>query len=284
MVYADRTMQIPRTICLKCVCHFFFRFSFSCRRRKSLPYNSASDDSQRPAPICAPFPIIPPAPSPTVHSTTTLHQRVTHSHLSTSRMHLTATASSCPQLGVRHRSDAKVGARDGRTIFCLTSELTRTSPMAREKCLRPSGQDQRREVHYKPILQSFLLTPHSRPRSRPSTSRRPKQAFLAKTYDENARRTERDTRGVFRTPADASAVTAAGIEPFGSSFLSLPTVKRAYRKWTVSASASRRPPSREKCKCTDVVHPRDQPSAGSQNFFKSVGYNHSCAELRSDGW
>ena len=168
--------------------------------------------------------------------------------------------------------------------YSVWSELTRTSPTAREKCLRPSGQDQGREVRSKLILQLFLLTPRSRPRSRSSTTRRPKQAFLAKTYDENARRTERDTRGVFRTPADASTVTAAGIEPFGSPLLSPPTVKRAYRRWTVSASASRRPPSQEKCKCTDVVHPRDQPSAGSQNFFKSVGYNHSCAELRSDGW
>lgn len=133
--HADTADNLPE-MCIS----LFVRFSFSCRRRSSPPH-SASHDSQRPAPICASFPIIPPAPSPTVRSTTTLHQRVPHSHSSTSRMYLTATALSCPQLGVRHRSDAKVGARDGSTIFCLTSELTRTSPTAREKCLRPSGQD-----------------------------------------------------------------------------------------------------------------------------------------------
>ena len=145
--------------------------------------------------------------------------------------------------------------------YSVWSELTRTSPTAREKCLRPLGQDQGREVRSKLILQLFLLTPRSRPRSRSSTTRRPKQAFLAKTYDENARRSERDPRIIFRTPADASAATAAGVEPLGSSFFSLSTVKCTYRKWTASASASRRPPSREKCKCTHVVHPRDQPSA-----------------------
>ncbi|KAH8984242.1 dynein light intermediate chain-domain-containing protein [Lactarius akahatsu] len=47
----------------------------------------------------------------------------------------------------------------------------------------------------------------------------PEQAFLAKNYDENARRADRDPRGIFRTPTDASAPPAAGlVGPLGSSW------------------------------------------------------------------
>jgi dynein light intermediate chain 1 len=56
----------------------------------------------------------------------------------------------------------------------------------------------------------------------------PEQAFLAKNYDENARRADRDPRGIFRTPTDASAPPSAGlVGPLGSSSFSLPTVERA---------------------------------------------------------
>jgi len=56
----------------------------------------------------------------------------------------------------------------------------------------------------------------------------PEQAFLAKNYDENARRTDRDPRGAFRSPVEASAPPAAGlVGPLGSSSFSLPTVERA---------------------------------------------------------
>jgi len=48
----------------------------------------------------------------------------------------------------------------------------------------------------------------------------PEQAFLAKNYDENARRADRDTRGIFRSPVDPSAPPAAGlVGPLGSSSL-----------------------------------------------------------------
>ncbi|KAF8258590.1 hypothetical protein EI94DRAFT_1774165 [Lactarius quietus] len=56
----------------------------------------------------------------------------------------------------------------------------------------------------------------------------PEQAFLSKNYDENARRADRDPRGIFRTPNDASAPPTAGlVGPLGSSSFSLPTVERA---------------------------------------------------------
>ncbi|KAI0252051.1 hypothetical protein BJV78DRAFT_1361192 [Lactifluus subvellereus] len=55
-----------------------------------------------------------------------------------------------------------------------------------------------------------------------------KQTFLAKNYDENARRADRDPRGIFRSPADPSAPPAAGlVGPLGSSSFSVPMVERA---------------------------------------------------------
>ncbi|EPQ59183.1 hypothetical protein GLOTRDRAFT_113948 [Gloeophyllum trabeum ATCC 11539] len=54
----------------------------------------------------------------------------------------------------------------------------------------------------------------------------PEQVFLAKHYDENAKKPDRDPRGAFRNPAEAS--TAAGIVgPLGSSSFNLPNVERA---------------------------------------------------------
>ncbi|KAN0140377.1 hypothetical protein V8E53_001586 [Lactarius tabidus] len=56
----------------------------------------------------------------------------------------------------------------------------------------------------------------------------PEQAFLAKNYDENPRRADRDPHGIFRTPTDASAAPAAGlVGPLCSSSFSFPTVERA---------------------------------------------------------
>ncbi|KAI9457300.1 dynein light intermediate chain-domain-containing protein [Russula earlei] len=56
----------------------------------------------------------------------------------------------------------------------------------------------------------------------------PEQAFLAKNYDENTRRADRDPRGMFRSPVDTSAPPTAGlVGPLGSTSFSLPTVERA---------------------------------------------------------
>ncbi|KAH9036025.1 dynein light intermediate chain-domain-containing protein [Lactarius deliciosus] len=67
----------------------------------------------------------------------------------------------------------------------------------------------------------------------------PEQAFLAKNYDENARRADRDPRGIFRTPTDASAPPAAGlVGPLGSSSFSLPTVERALAEMEGSSAGT----------------------------------------------
>jgi len=51
------------------------------------------------------------------------------------------------------------------------------------------------------------------------------QAFLAKNYDENAKKPDRDPRGAFRNPTDTAAAGIVG--PLGSSSFNLPTVERA---------------------------------------------------------
>lgn len=52
----------------------------------------------------------------------------------------------------------------------------------------------------------------------------PEQAFLAKNYDENSKKPDRDPRGAFRNPAD---VSAGIVGPLGSSSFNLPNVERA---------------------------------------------------------
>jgi len=50
------------------------------------------------------------------------------------------------------------------------------------------------------------------------------QAFLAKHYDENSKKPDRDPRGAFRNPVEA---TAGIVGPLGSSSFSLPHVEKA---------------------------------------------------------
>ena len=61
-------------------------------------------------------------------------------------------------------------------------------------------QHQGREVRSFLNLTYPLLIPHSRPPFLPLDNPTPERAFLAKSYDENAQRAYRDTRGIFRTP------------------------------------------------------------------------------------
>lgn len=51
------------------------------------------------------------------------------------------------------------------------------------------------------------------------------QAFLAKHYDENSKKPDRDPRGAFRNPAETA--TAGIVGPLGSSSFSLPNVEKA---------------------------------------------------------
>lgn len=88
------------------------------------------------------------------------------------------------------------------------------------------------------------------------------QAFLAKNYDENARRADRDPRGIFRSPVDPSAPPAAGlVGPLGSSTFSLPAVERALAE--MEGGGSRR--------AGGAPSPTGQTQHEVlQNFFKSL--------------
>ncbi|KAF7332396.1 Cytoplasmic dynein 1 light intermediate chain 1 [Mycena kentingensis (nom. inval.)] len=54
----------------------------------------------------------------------------------------------------------------------------------------------------------------------------PEQVFLAKNYDENAKKPDRDPRGAFRDPADPSRAAAGIVGPLGIPSYDLPTVDR----------------------------------------------------------
>ena len=53
----------------------------------------------------------------------------------------------------------------------------------------------------------------------------PEQVFLAKNYDENAKKPDRDPRGAFRNPNETASAGIVG--PMGSSSFNLPNVERA---------------------------------------------------------
>ena len=55
----------------------------------------------------------------------------------------------------------------------------------------------------------------------------PEQAFLAKNYDENSKKSDRDPRGAFRNPAEYAGASAGIVGPLGSSSFTLPNVERA---------------------------------------------------------
>ncbi|THH19895.1 hypothetical protein EW146_g1335 [Bondarzewia mesenterica] len=72
------------------------------------------------------------------------------------------------------------------------------------------------------------LVPDQGPKSPPLppfNNPTPEQAFLAKNYDENSKKSDRDPRGMFRNPAEASGAGIVG--PLGSSSFNMPNVERA---------------------------------------------------------
>jgi len=99
-------------------------------------------------------------------------------------------------------------------IYRPTLESTWTAGTARASCTHLSCKTKAPRT-----LQPTPLPPLNNPT--------PEQAFLSKNYDENARRADRDPRGIFRTPTDASAPAPGIVGPLGSSSFSLPTVERA---------------------------------------------------------
>lgn len=69
----------------------------------------------------------------------------------------------------------------------------------------------------------------------------PEQAFLAKNYDENAKKPDRDPRGAFRNPADIGGAAAGIVGPLGSSTFSLPNVERALSEMEVGIGGTPAP-------------------------------------------
>ena len=67
----------------------------------------------------------------------------------------------------------------------------------------------------------------------------PEQAFLAKNYDENAKKPDRDPRAAFRNSSEMAGTAAAGlVGPLGSSSFNLPNVERALMEMEVGISGS----------------------------------------------
>ncbi|KAJ7771152.1 dynein light intermediate chain-domain-containing protein [Mycena maculata] len=77
----------------------------------------------------------------------------------------------------------------------------------------------------------------------------PEQVFLAKNYDENAKKPDRDPRGAFRDPADPTRAAAGLVGPLGIPSFDLPTVDRVLSEMEIgiggsaprAAPAARRP-------------------------------------------
>ncbi|KAJ7591531.1 dynein light intermediate chain-domain-containing protein [Mycena floridula] len=67
----------------------------------------------------------------------------------------------------------------------------------------------------------------------PFTNPIPEQLFLAKNYDENSKKPDRDPRGAFRNPAELDGTAAGIVGPLGSSSFNLPTVERALSEMEV---------------------------------------------------
>lgn len=79
---------------------------------------------------------------------------------------------------------------------------------------------------HSPFL-TILLTTLQPPPLPPFNNPVPEQAFLAKNYDENSKKSDRDPRGAFRNPAEFAGASAGIVGPLGSSSFNLPNVERA---------------------------------------------------------
>jgi dynein light intermediate chain 1 len=140
----------------------------------------------------------------------------------------------------------------------------------------------------------FFVQPPPLP---PFNAPMPEQAFLAKHYDENAKKPDRDPRGAFRNPTDTAAAGIVG--PLGSSSFNLPTVERALSEMeagmgmasslnaSTTADGARRPSQRAATGANVATHvgrPPSSPTIGTspsptggqtqhevlQNFFQSL--------------
>lgn len=81
------------------------------------------------------------------------------------------------------------------------------------------------------LIQFSVYTQH--PPLPPFNNPMPEQTFLAKNFDENAKKPDRDPRGAFRNPADFAGASAGIVGPLGSSSFNLPNVERALTEMEV---------------------------------------------------
>ncbi|KAG7097328.1 hypothetical protein E1B28_004687 [Marasmius oreades] len=121
----------------------------------------------------------------------------------------------------------------------------------------------------------------------PFNSPVPEQQFLAKNYDENSKKADRDPRGAFRNPADLE--NAAGVVgPLGSSSFNLPNVERVLSEMESGVGGAGlgdsrkggRPPANVKTTTRPPSSPTQVPQSPSptgqtqhevlQNFFQSL--------------
>ena len=186
-----------------------------------------ADDTQLPAPMCAPFPICTSIPFSTVGTFDSTAAPVRNpfpflpqAKYARVRPH---RHSDRPQLGKGGATlllPRKSVGRDmgARPVIRRRDRLRRRFRQAgkvRDPRTGPGPQSTR--LLPEPLY--TLLTPRSRPRSHVSKTRLPNKRSSRRE------RADRNMRGIFRIPADASAAAAAS----SSSFV-LPTVERALVK------------------------------------------------------
>ncbi|KAH7905536.1 dynein light intermediate chain-domain-containing protein [Hygrophoropsis aurantiaca] len=88
------------------------------------------------------------------------------------------------------------------------------------------------------MYRSLVLDQGAKPPALPPfNSPMPEQNLLAKHYDENAKKPDRDPRGAFRNPGEmpGAGATAGIVGPLGSSSFSLPNVERALSEMEAGA-------------------------------------------------
>ena len=202
----DGTMQILCTIYLKRACHIFSPFV-------SHSHDVADDVSL----FCTPphpkmFDVLRQyalhvlfcPPSPAARSTAQRHQCATCSHPSISRQQPHPCSVWLGQLGKECGGARWLGRESmergmGNDIYRPTPDLTWTATLARpsNRTRTPMRIVLSLPTSPSPHALNTLQTPLP-----PLNNPTPKQTFLAKNYDENTRRPDRNQRDTFRTPTD----------------------------------------------------------------------------------